>query len=1078
MDITDGTGETLVKANHAITKAARKRLEKSEIKRFEVKISDFAESYFAEDVIDKEGEILAEANTQATEEIVDNIKSSGIKSFKLLFIDRQNYDSAIRDILFIDKVKTQEEALIEIYKKLRPGEPATDETAKIQFDNLFFNPKRYDLSRVGRLKINKRLKIDVPLDTVTLTKEDIVETVRILEYIRMGIEKIDDIDHLGHRRVRAAGEQLQNHIRIGLSRMEKTVKERMSIQDIDELTSQDLLNAKPLSASIKEFFGSYQLSQFMDQNNPLSEITHKRRLSALGPGGLNRDRAGFEVRDVHTSHYGRICPIETPEGPNIGLITSLTTYAKINEFGFIETPYRKVVDGQVTDEVVYMYALQEEDYYIAQANAPIDKDGNLTNDMVACRYAGESLMAEKEKIQLMDVAPMQIVSVSTALIPFLEHDDANRALMGSNMQRQAVPLIRTDAPIVGTGLERKVAIDSGSAMIAYNDGIVDYVDADSIIVRYVKPDGDFGVDVYDLIKYRRSNQDTCINYNVAVSLGQKVKKGETLADGAATDRGELALGRNTVVAFMPWMGYNYEDSILISEKLVKEDAFTSIHIEVFEIDARDTKLGAEEITRDIPNVSEEALKNLDESGIIRIGAKVTEGDILVGKVTPKGETQASPEEKLLRAIFGEKAGDVKDASLRVPPGISGSILDVQVMTRRDISKDHRTELIEKRESEKIMAAYAREVAAIENARKDRYITLLEGKTLMADYQSLKAGTVLKAEDLTAFDVRQLKELKIDGKAAFDKEASKADSHCATRKKEADAKLQDKRKKIEKGDELSAGVLKSVRVYVAIRRRLSVGDKMAGRHGNKGVVSRILPEEDMPYLPDGTPVELVLNPLSVPSRMNIGQILETHLGWAAKAQNVHVTTEVFNGAKESDIKDMLVKAGFQADGQTVLYDGRTGDRFDQEVTVGVMYMLKLHHLVDTKIHARSTGPYSLVTQQPLGGKAQFGGQRLGEMEVWALEAYGAANVLQEMLTVKSDDVEGRTTVYEAIVNGNFSFTPSMPESFNVLIKELQGLALDIELLTGNDLVIEGEEAEISEESNGVDSILPELPETPK
>lgn len=1058
LDIIDPSGETLVKANHAVTKAARRRLEKSEIKRFEVLAGDFGESYFAHDIIDPEGEVLAEANTPATEEIVETLKSAGVKKFDILFIDRQNYDSAIRDILAIDKIKTQEEALIEIYKKLRPGEPATDETAKAQFDNLFFNPKRYDLSKVGRLKINKRLKLDVPLDTITLTKEDIIETVRVLERIRMGVEKIDDIDHLGHRRVRAAGEQLQNHIRIGLSRMEKTVKERMSIQDVDELTPQDLLNAKPLSASIKEFFGSYQLSQFMDQNNPLSEITHKRRLSALGPGGLNRDRAGFEVRDVHTSHYGRICPIETPEGPNIGLITSLTTYAKINEFGFIETPYRKVENGRVTDEVVYMYALQEEDYYIAQANAPLDKEGNILNDMVACRYAGESLIAEKDKIQLMDVAPMQIVSVSTALIPFLEHDDANRALMGSNMQRQAVPLIRTDAPIVGTGLERKVAVDSGSAMIAKHDGVVDYVDADTIIVRYQEENGNFDIDVYDLVKYRRSNQDTCINYNVVVSLGQTVKKGDTLADGAATDRGELALGRNTVVAFMPWMGYNYEDSILISEKLVKEDAFTSIHIEVFEIDARDTKLGAEEITRDIPNVSEEALRNLDESGIIRIGAKVSEGDILVGKVTPKGETQASPEEKLLRAIFGEKAGDVKDASLRVPPGISGSILDVQVMTRRDINKDHRTEIIEKRESEKISAQYAREVAAIENARKDRLVKLLEGKKLTADFEALKSGSVLKADDLQKLDARQLKEIKIESQAEFDKEASKADALCASLKKEAEAKLQDKRKKIEKGDELSAGVLKSVRVYVAIRRRLSVGDKMAGRHGNKGVVSRILPEEDMPYLPDGTPVELVLNPLSVPSRMNIGQILETHLGWAAKAKGEYVTTEVFNGAKESDIKNMLKAAGFQSDGQTVLYDGRTGDRFDQEVTVGVMYMLKLHHLVDTKIHARSTGPYSLVTQQPLGGKAQFGGQRLGEMEVWALEAYGAANVLQEMLTVKSDDVEGRTTVYEAIVNGNFSFTPSMPESFNVLIKELQGLVLDIDLLTGDDLVALEEIAE--------------------
>ena len=1049
------TDEYIVKPNVSITKGAFKKVIKSGLTKYEIDPKDLIDTYLAEDIIDAaNGEVIAESNTAVTEELLEQITGLSIKEFSILFINRQTSDAAIRDIMAIDKIKTKEEALIEIYKKLRPGEPATDDTAAAQFHNLFFNPKRYDLSRVGRLKINKRLKISeeiVPLDKVILSKEDIVETVRVLNNIRLGVEHIDDIDHLGHRRVRAAGEQLQNHIRIGLARMEKTVKERMSIQDLEDSTPQDLLNAKPLSASIKEFFGSYQLSQFMDQNNPLSEITHKRRLSALGPGGLNRDRAGFEVRDVHTSHYGRICPIETPEGPNIGLITSLTTYAKINEFGFIETPYRKVENGRVTDEVVYMYALQEEDYYIAQANSPLDENGCFLTDDVACRYAGENLNAPKEQVQLMDVAPMQIVSVSTALIPFLEHDDANRALMGSNMQRQAVPLIRTDAPIVGTGLERKVAVDSGSALISLHDGVVDYVDADTIIVRYVNEDGTFGIDVHDLVKYRRSNQDTCINYNAGVVLGQKVKKGDTLADGASTDRGELALGRNIVVAFMPWMGYNYEDSILVSEKLVKEDAFTSIHIEVFEIDARDTKLGAEEITRDIPNISEEALRNLDESGIIRIGAKVSEGDILVGKVTPKGETQATPEEKLLRAIFGEKAGDVKDASLRVPPGISGTILDVQVMTRRDINKDHRTELIEQREAERIAAAYTREVSAIENARKDRVISLLVGKTLKSDCAGLTAGTVLTEENLAPITAREMAKFDIEGKAEFDAEYAKADAVCTQGKKDAEEKFQDKRRKIEKGDELSAGVLKSVRVYVAIRRRLSVGDKMAGRHGNKGIVSRILPEEDMPYLPDGTPVEIVLNPLSVPSRMNIGQILETHLGWAAKKLGKHVATEVFNGAKEADIKKMLTEAGFQSDGQTVLYDGRTGERFDQEVTVGVMYMLKLHHLVDTKIHARSTGPYSLVTQQPLGGKAQFGGQRLGEMEVWALEAYGAANILQEMLTVKSDDVEGRTAVYESIVNGNFSFTPNMPESFNVLIKELQGLVLDIELLTGDELI---------------------------
>ncbi len=1051
VDIIDPkTGDILCKANHAITKASRKRMIRAGLETYGIDQTDIHGAYLAEDVVDPEGEVIAEANAVVTEELLEQILGLGIADFKVLFMDKQNYDSAIRDILEIDKIKTQEDALIDIYKKLRPGEPATEETAKAHFDNLFFNPKRYDLSRVGRLKINKRLNLEVPLDVITLSKEDIIETVRVLDQIRLGVEKVDDIDHLGHRRVRAAGEQLQNQIRIGLARMEKTVKERMSIQDVEELTPQDLLNAKPLSASIKEFFGSYQLSQFMDQNNPLSEITHKRRLSALGPGGLNRDRAGFEVRDVHTSHYGRICPIETPEGPNIGLITSLTTYAKINEFGFIETPYRIVKDGKVTDEVVYMYALEEEDFYIAQASAPVDENGYFINETVACRHEGEALIESRDKINLMDVASMQIVSVSTALIPFLEHDDANRALMGSNMQRQAVPLIRTDAPIVGTGLERKVAVDSGSALIALHAGVVDYVDAESIIVRYVKEDGDFGIDVYDLVKYRRSNQDTCINYNVIVSLGQKVEKGDTLADGASTDRGELALGRNTVVAFMPWMGYNYEDSILVSEKLVKDDAFTSIHIEVYEIDARDTKLGAEEITRDIPNVSEEALRNLDESGIIRIGAKVKEGDILVGKVTPKGESQVSPEEKLLRAIFGEKAGDVKDASLHVPPGIQGTILDVQVMTRRDIAKDNRVEMIEQEESEKINAQYAKEIIAIENARKDGIINYLVGKKVIADCAGLKGGDVLTAENLADLTFYDLKGLKVEDVHEYENVIATLTISYDAHRKASEDKLKDKRKKIEKGDELSAGVLKSVRVYIAIKRRLSVGDKMAGRHGNKGVVSRILPEEDMPYLPNGTPVELVLNPLSVPSRMNIGQILETHLGWAAMKLDKHVATEVFNGAKESDIKGMLREAGYNEDGQTVLFDGRTGDKFEQEVTVGVMYMLKLHHLVDTKIHARSTGPYSLVTQQPLGGKAQFGGQRLGEMEVWALEAYGAANILQEMLTVKSDDVEGRTAVYESIVNGNFSFKPSMPESFNVLIKELQGLVLDVELLTGDDL----------------------------
>jgi len=1053
IDIVNKAGEVLIKANRSVTKTGRKRLEKAGIKRFEITSADLCESYVSADIIDQNGEILVESNSQLTEDIIESLIENRVTNLEILFIDKHSSDTAIRDILTIDKVKTKEEALIEIYKKLRPGEPATEEQATLQFHNLFFNHKRYDLSKVGRLKINKRLKVNVPANIVTLTKEDIVETIRVLEFIRLGAEKIDDIDHLGHRRVRSVGEQLQNHIRVGLSRMEKTVKERMSIQDMQETTPQDLLNAKPLSASIKEFFGSYQLSQFMDQNNPLSEITHKRRLSALGPGGLNRDRAGFEVRDVHSSHYGRICPIETPEGPNIGLITSLTTYAKINEFGFIETPYRKVIDGKVTDEIVYMYALEEEDYHIAQASTLLDESGKFIKDFVECRYASETLIASSSKIEYMDVSPMQIISVSTALIPFLEHDDANRALMGSNMQRQAVPLIITDAPIVGTGLEHKVAVDSGSALIVKNKGIIDYVDANQIIVRYVKPEGTFGIDIYDLVKYKRSNQDTCINYNVIVSVDQHVNEGDTLADGAATDRGELALGRNTVVAFMPFMGYNYEDSILVSEKLVKEDTFTSIHIEVFDIDARDTKLGAEEITAELPNVSAEATSHLDESGIIAIGSKVKERDILVGKVTPKGETQASPEEKLLRAIFQEKAGDVKDASLRVPPGISGTVLDVQVMTRRDVTKDARTEAIEELERTKIDVDYKRELKALDNARADCIKQLLIGKKVVKDSSSIKSGTVLTEEHLSDFNFTKLSQLNVEDKDSVSDTIKVINEQYFEKLAVSKDKLKDREKKIGKGDELPAGVLKSVRVFVAIRRKLSVGDKMAGRHGNKGVVSRILPEEDMPYLPDGTPVELILNPLSVPSRMNVGQILETHLGWAAKGLNKYIATEVFNGTKEEDIKLMLEQAGYQRDGQTKLYDGRTGEMFEQEVTVGIMYMLKLHHLVDTKIHARSTGPYSLVTQQPLGGKAQFGGQRLGEMEVWALEAYGAANILQEMLTVKSDDVEGRTAVYEAIVNGNYSFTPSMPESFNVLIKELQGLVLDIELLTADDLLRE-------------------------
>ena len=1055
LDIVDADGEAIVRSNHIITKAARKRLVKAGINRIPLKYEDLAGLYFADDISTNQGEVLIEANAEVTEEKIDLLRLSKIKKFEVLLMEKNSSDSVIRDILAMDRIKSEEEALVDIYKKIRPGEPATEEASRTLFHNLFFNEKRYDLSRVGRLKVNKRLGLSESLETTTLTKADIVETIRVLENIRTGSDHVDDIDHLGHRRVRATGEQLQNHIRIGLTRMEKTVKERMSIHDVEGLTPQDLLNAKPLSASIKEFFGGYQLSQFMDQTNPLSEVTHKRRLSALGPGGLNRDRAGFEVRDVHTSHYGRICPIETPEGPNIGLITSLTTYAKINGFGFIETPYRRVADSKVTSETVYMSPIEEQDYYIAQANTVLDRNGRIIEKLVAARYGGESITTSRSNIQYMDVAPMQIVSISTALIPFLEHDDANRALMGSNMQRQAVPLVRTEAPVVGTGLERKVAMDAGSALVAEESGTVDYADANKIIIRYSTKNG-FDIAVYDLVKFRRSNQDTCINFRPVVFPGQRVNKGDPLADGAATSGGELALGHNTVVAFMPWMGYNYEDSILISSKLVKEDAFTSIHIEVFEMEARDTKLGQEEITRDIPNVSEEALKDLDESGIVRIGAKVMEGDILVGKVTPKGETQITPEEKLLRAIFGEKAGDVKDASLRVPPGISGTIVNVQIMTRRGVEKCARTETIENIEYHQIKRDYDLEMKALNNARTESLRKWLSGKTLAAKSKKLSENA------LKSMDYARLSTLTVSEKAGYTRFLNTLTESFKGKAKKAEEKMKDRRKKIEKGDELPAGVLKAVRVYIAIKRKLAVGDKMAGRHGNKGVVSRVLPEEDMPYLPDGTIVEILLNPLAIPSRMNVGQVLEMHLGWAAKALGLYVSTEVFDGAKENDVKLMLKKAGFQEDGQIVLYDGRTGEPFDQEITVGVMYMLKLHHLVDTKIHARSTGPYSLVTQQPLGGKAQFGGQRLGEMEVWALEAYGAANVLQEMLTVKSDDVAGRTDVYQAIVNGNYSFRPSMPESFNVLIKELQGLLLDVELLKNEELGANNGEFDRSED----------------
>lgn len=1059
--INPDTGEVVVKANTKFTRATIKKLDRLSLREITIPEGNLKESYFAVDVFDKNGEHIAFANDLVTEANLGRIVESGLDAFQILFFDRSVGGNVIRDILEIDKIKTKEDALLEIHKKLRPGEPATPERADMLFQGYFFNEKRYDLSRVGRIKINKRLKLDKPLTQTTLTVDDIVNTVRELENIRQGRSYVDDIDHIGHRRVKAVGEQLQNYIRVGLSRIEKTVKERLSIQDVHSVTPYDLLNAKPLVAAIKEFFGSYQLSQFMDQTNPLAEITHKRRLSALGPGGLNRDRAGFEVRDVHTSHYGRICPIETPEGPNIGLITSLTTYAKINEYGFIETPYRKVIENRVTDEVVYMSGIDEEEYYIAQANSPVDEKGNFINNMIAARHKGDTMMIEKDKVQYMDVAPMQMVSVSTAAIPFLEHNDANRALMGSNMQRQAVPLLQTAAPIVGTGLEFRTAIDTGAVIVSKGDGVIDYVDASKIIVRY---DSSYNhvVEVHDLVKFKRSNQNTCMNNRPLVVPGQRVIKGQPLADGAGTDRGELALGKNIVIAFMPWNGYNYEDSILVSRKLVEKDVFTSIHIEMFEVEARDTKLGPEEITADIPNVREQALAQLDEHGIIRIGAKVKPDDILVGKVAPKGEYQSTPEEKLLRAIFGEKAGDVKDISLRVPPGIVGTVIDVQVITRRGLSKDGRAEAIEEADRKVVERTYKLTLAAIEHYRCETLSELIKSKKLLDNLtiegETFKAGSTVPAEKLMLLSSRELSELAVEGKEEINKTIEKLDIDCHKKISDAETLYQSGLSKTEKGDELPAGVLKKVQVFVAIKRRLSVGDKMAGRHGNKGVVSSILAPEDMPFMEDGTPIDIVINPLGVPSRMNVGQVFEMHLGWAAKNLGLHVSTEVFDGADEEDIKKLLREAGLQEDGQRVLYDGRTGERFDQEVTVGVMYMLKLHHLVDTKIHARSTGPYSLVTQQPLGGKAQFGGQRFGEMEVWALEAYGAANILQEMLTVKSDDVTGRVKVYEAMVDGNFDFKPGLPESFNVLVKELQGLALDIELLTKDDLANEKNNSE--------------------
>jgi DNA-directed RNA polymerase subunit beta len=1098
--------EVIVKKNTKFTKAAIKKLREAKIDRLPIDLEELVGKVAAHDVVDKEtGEVVLEVNEEVTEAKLEKLREAGIEQFKILFIDGLNVGSYLRDTLLAEKVKTTEDAIMEIYRRLRPGDPPTLETAKTLFHNLFFNPERYDLSKVGRLKLNYKFYRDLPedqrpsLDTAVLTPQDILETVRHLIELKNGRGSVDDIDHLGNRRVRAVGELMENQYRIGLVRMERAIKERMSMsQEIDTLMPHDLINAKPVSAVVKEYFGSSQLSQFMDQTNPLSEVTHKRRLSALGPGGLTRERAGFEVRDVHPTHYGRICPIETPEGPNIGLIASLSTYARVNEFGFVETPYRRVAEGRITDEVAWYSALEEEGKYIAQASANVDDKGKFRESLVSARLNGDFHMVTPDMIQLLDVAPNQMVSVAAALVPFLEHDDANRALMGANMQRQAVPLIRSHAPLVGTGMEGKLARDSGVCTLARRDGVIESVDATRIVVRPESENPEIP-DIYPLMKFQRSNQSTCYNQMPIVRAGDRVKSADVLADGPSTDMGELALGQNVLVAFMPWQGFNFEDSILVSERIAKDDVFTSIHIEEFECVARDTKLGKEEVTRDIPNVGEEALKDLDESGIVRIGAEVKPGDILVGKITPKGETQLSPEEKLLRAIFGEKAGDVRDSSLRVPPGVGGIVIQARVFSRKGTEKDERSKEIEDHEKARFEKMRDEEIKILRDSfyrqiKKQLVGTSTTGK-LVDDKGKvlLQKGAALDEEALESVPRKYWTELPVEGAEGIAQRVRELEEIVTLREEH----FRDKIDRLSKGDELPPGVIKMVKVYIAIKRKLQVGDKMAGRHGNKGVISRILPEEDMPYLQDGTPVDIVLNPLGVPSRMNVGQILETHLGWGARVlgaqlrymleekfgagamrdhikkifdgdedvakwlgklgeddvralanklkRGVHYASPVFDGAQEIQIKNTLGLAGLPSSGQTVLFDGRTGEAFDQEVTVGVMYMLKLHHLVDDKIHARSIGPYSLVTQQPLGGKAQFGGQRLGEMEVWAMEAYGTAYALQEFLTVKSDDVQGRTRMYEAIVKGEYNLEPGLPESFNVLIKELQALCLNVELI---------------------------------
>jgi len=1104
-DLVDAdSGEVLVEAGKKITPRTLRHIADTNASRVRIPSTELIGRFVAEDIVNEEtGEVLAEAGNELTQAILDAMAEAGIIEVPVLRIDSTT-GPYLRNTLSADKNSCREEALVDIYRVMRPGEPPTLDTAEALFEGLFFDSERYDLSAVGRVKMNARLELSTdvaPESLRVLRKEDIIAIIRVLLDLKDGKGEIDDIDHLGNRRVRSVGELMENQYRIGLLRMERAIRERMSSVDIDTVMPHDLINAKPAAAAVREFFGSSQLSQFMDQTNPLAEITHKRRLSALGPGGLTRERAGFEVRDVHPTHYGRICPIETPEGPNIGLINSLATFARVNQYGFIETPYRRVMDGHVTDEVVYMSAMEEGRYHIAQASAPVDANGKFTDDLLPARKAGDVLMVPASEIQYMDVSPKQLVSVAAALIPFLENDDANRALMGSNMQRQAVPLLKAEAPFVGTGMEAAVAQDSRAAIVARRGGRVQQMDATRIVIHADAEEtgaADTGVDIYTLAKFQRSNQSTCITQRPLVQVGEVVKKGDIIADGPSTEYGELALGRNVLVAFMPWNGYNYEDSILISERIVRDDVFTSIHIEEFEVMARDTKLGQEEITRDIPNVGEDALKNLDEAGIVYIGADVKAGDILVGKVTPKGESPMTPEEKLLRAIFGEKATDVRDTSLRVPPGVTGTIVEVRVFSRRGVDKDERAMAIERQEIERLAKDRDDEKAILENSFNQRLRDLLVGRQVVAGPKGMKAGEIVSDALLADWTPGQWRQIAVTDDEVMGRiEVLKR--HFEDTVQKLQERFENKVDKLQRGDELPPGVLKMVKVFVAVKRKLQPGDKMAGRHGNKGVISRILPVEDMPYLADGTQMDIVLNPLGVPSRMNVGQILETHLGWAAAnigkkigamvdayragrgdageirgflstvygeehtkkdiaplaemelvemadgvRRGVPMATPVFDGAREHDIVDMLKIAGLDSSAQSQLYDGRTGQPFDRKTTVGYIYMLKLHHLVDDKIHARSIGPYSLVTQQPLGGKAQFGGQRFGEMEVWALEAYGAAYTLQEMLTVKSDDVSGRTKVYEAIVRGDDTFEAGIPESFNVLVKEMRSLCLNVEL----------------------------------